>query len=515
METAPQRAEWLGWDGTRLRWHLPAQAAAQSALLLLDGVVYERFAAGDAAARDFVCEFPYSPSGQQELCFSLVDADVMQEILPVWRVRHGELAQVGIDAWTQAPRAMAPLSGAPMLPSRTLAESPPVAVVVPIYNSPQHVKRCIASVLRWSPRAQLILVDDASTDAQIGEILAAHRTRENVIVQRNARNRGFTHSVNVGVALAGGADVVLLNSDTEVGPRWLAALRIAAYGADDIGTVTAVSDNAGAFTVPALEPHCPIPSRWTLVQGQRALLQQAGLRYPQLPTGNGFCMYIKRVLIARIGPMDEAAFPQGYGEENDFCQRAERAGYRHLIAGNVLVHHDRSASFGGARRIALGAQGMTVLRERYPDYEAKVGATLHSFARRTLDYRVRRVYADGDGLYAQHPPRPRLLVAADAGDTDAERLLTTLANQYEGFLLRREGGWVNLYRHADVLLHFERGVAIGDTAKTLGEIETRLREWLVEYAIESVHARGNAASDGWLAGLANGLDIPTMHTRKT
>ncbi|MGH8121886.1 MAG: glycosyltransferase family 2 protein, partial [Rudaea sp.] len=310
-------------------------------------------------------------------------------------------------------------------------------------------------------------------------------------------------------ALAGDADVVLLNSDTEVGPRWLSALKLAAYADDSVGTVTAVSDNAGAFSVPELEHYCPIPARWELLQAQRAVLQQAGLRYPQLPTGNGFCMYIKRAVLARIGAMDEVAFPVGFGEENDFCQRAERAGYRNIIAGNVLVHHQRSASFGDARRAELGAHGMQVLRERYPDYENEIAATLHSFARRALDYRIRRAYADGDRGYAAPAPRPRLLIAADDGDARAQRLLAALEHRHEGFLLRRKGGWVNLYRHTASSLAFERGVAIGNGAAALRDVENRLREWMIAYAIESLHTLGTAASDGWLTGLAAGLEIPT------
>ena len=201
---------------------------------------------------------------------------------------------------------------------------------------------------------------------------------------------------------------MLLNSDTQVGPRWLDRFRAIAYADDAIGTVTAVSDNAGAFSVPELEQFCPIPSAWTLEQTQRALLQRTACPHPQLPTGNGFCMYIKRAMLDAVGALDADAFPFGYGEENDLCQRAERAGFRHVIAGDVLVAHARSASFGDARRAALGAQGMAVLRQRYPDYEEKIGATLFSFDRRVLDYRVRRIYADSDGFHTQ--PQPRALV---------------------------------------------------------------------------------------------------------
>jgi hypothetical protein len=172
--------------------------------------------------------------------------------------------------------------------------------------------------------------------------------------------------------------------------------------------------------VPELEKFCPIPERWTLEQTQRALLQQCGGCLPQLPTGNGFCMYVKREVFDRIGTLDVAAFPAGYGEENDLCQRAARAGFRHVIAGDVFVQHERSASFGDERRATLGTQGMAVLRERYPDYEANVGATLWSFERRVLDWRVRRLYAGTDGHYAARPPRPRLaLVDTDCMIDDA------------------------------------------------------------------------------------------------
>jgi len=310
-----------------------------------------------------------------------------------------------------------------------------VSIVVPIYNSLQCVQRCIEAVLRWSAApARLILIDDASTDPGIAVLLARYADGVQVIARRNEHNLGYTRSTNLGIELAGADDAVLLNSDTEVGPRWLETLRDAAYAAADVGTATAVSDNAGAFTVPELEEYCPIPARWTLPQAQRALLQHAGGVRPELPTGNGFCMYVKRALLDRVGALDAEAFPAGYGEENDLCQRAERAGFRHVIAGDVLVRHARSASFGAERRAALGAQGMAVLRARYPDYEANVGATLFGFARRVLDYRVRRLYADRDGWFAVAPPRPRVLLAGAA-----RALAPALAPRYDCYAYERDG----------------------------------------------------------------------------
>ncbi len=408
-------SRWLGWDGRVLRLHVDVPCS-----LHLDGAPFEPLAPGD-----FACEFAVAPGGGDELMFSLCDADG-SDLAPPWRVRFGEPGPAGADVWRGDARALRPLADLPLPAPEIWRTAPPAAIVVPIYNSPQCVQRCIAALLRHTPMARRkILIDDASTDPAIAGILRQYTNRPDILIRRNAHNLGYTASCNLGIALAGKADVVLLNSDTQTGPRWLERLRLTAYSDARVGTVTAVSDNAGAFSVPELERYCPIPGRWTTEQAQRALLQQCGGCLPQLPTGNGFCMYVKRGLFDAVGILDAKAFPAGYGEENDLCQRAERTGFAHVIAGDVLVQHERSASFGDERRAVLGAQGMTVLRERFPDYEAKVGVTLRSFERRVLDWRVRRLYAGTDGHYAAHPPRPRVAVidADVAFESDAAEIL--------------------------------------------------------------------------------------------
>jgi GT2 family glycosyltransferase len=502
-----ERIEWLGWNGRELRWRTHAPTGTQTQLCL-DGIAFAPFTTG-GGGQVHACAFDYSPSGNVELEFSIAAAATMQPIGTPWRVRFGSTAASTGPQWTHASRCLAPLAGTPRLPLRAWSDPPAIAIVVPIHNAPHSVQCCLTALERWTPAsARLILIDDASTDPAIAALLAPLAQRTNTVIERNASNRGYTHSVNVGMQLAGDADVVLLNSDTEVGPRWLQALRLAAYSDDTIGTVTAVSDNAGAFSVPELEQYCPIPERWNLPTAQRAVLQQAGLIFPQLPTGNGFCLFVKRELIARIGLMDADAFPAGYGEENDFCQRAERAGYRNVIAGHVLVRHERSASFGDARRAALGAQGMTVLRARYPGYEAAVGATLYSFPRRVLDYRVRRTYADSNGRYADQVPRPRMLIATpDAGDRGAA--LAALGSEIEVFSLQHHAG-LQLYRHSGGG-EFVADASI-DWATAGGAAATCVAGWLLTYAIEYVFIPSAGGPSEHLAMAAARLGVPELRS---
>ena len=57
----------------------------------------------------------------------------------------------------------------------------------------------------------------------------------------------------------------------------------------------------------------------------------------------------------------------GYGEENDLCLRAARAGWRNVLADNAFVVHTGGSSFAG-QKTELGARNMALLLERHPHY---------------------------------------------------------------------------------------------------------------------------------------------------
>ncbi|MDR2012777.1 MAG: glycosyltransferase [Rhodanobacter sp.] len=399
---APLRAG--EWDGHTLSFSVEP-SFTDAIALDLDGSFFDAVKpASDHCVR---FEFAYAPSGQRVLeAMPRLGRDgqpLADKVLHLWM----QLPGFGLESETPAPMLAPLLEDAAWVPFRQDVAAPDVVIVVPVYNAPALVGQCLDSVLvHTDGHARLLVIDDASPDPEIAPLLAQYAKHLRVKILRNVTNRGFTATANRGIVRAGKADVVLLNADTRVGPNWLTGLRRAAYSGDDVATATAVSDNAGAFSVPELERENALPAHWSFDDTARAFWQQAGTAYPELPTGNGFCLYIRRSVIDAVGTLDEEAFPQGYGEENDFCQRASHIGLRHVIAGNVLVGHARSQSFGVERRLALGRAGMAVLRERWPAYEREVGAMLFSFARRVLDWRVRRIFARARGM---PPPKPRLL----------------------------------------------------------------------------------------------------------
>lgn len=62
----------------------------------------------------------------------------------------------------------------------------------------------------------------------------------------------------------------------------------------------------------------------------------------------GFCLLISREAIDRVGLLDER-FGLGNFEDDDYCRRAEAAGFRLVIARDAFVHHFGHRSFAAAR----------------------------------------------------------------------------------------------------------------------------------------------------------------------
>jgi GT2 family glycosyltransferase/glycosyltransferase involved in cell wall biosynthesis len=254
-----------------------------------------------------------------------------------------------------------------------LAESsvaiPRVDIVVPLYNAPDQALACLESVARHtSTSARLIVINDGSPDPAVGEILTGIRDASpRLLTIDRAQNVGFVRTVNEGMRQSTTNDVVLLNSDTRVTAHWLRKLVRAADSRPRVATVTPLTNNGTICSVPDTARGGPLPEGYDADQ-MAALVDATSMSlYPQAPTGVGFCMLIMRAALSELGMFDADAFARGYGEENDFCQRAVRAGFVNLIADDAFVYHEGGSSFGGDAARLLDRNLRTLVR-RYPSY---------------------------------------------------------------------------------------------------------------------------------------------------
>jgi GT2 family glycosyltransferase/glycosyltransferase involved in cell wall biosynthesis len=220
----------------------------------------------------------------------------------------------------------------------------PVDIVIPSYRDAELVAKLVASIHATVPTglARIIVADDASG----AQALAALRQIDGIEVIAGSENEGFAANVNRGLrATSPERDVVVLNSDIEARPGWLACLQYAAAEEEDIGIVGArllYPDGRIQFAGTVRNLGAPEwfdhryrfkPEDWG----------PAGLASSALAV-TGACMYVKREVIERVGLLDER-YPMAY-EDVDWCLRTWQAGFRVMYFPAASLYHHESLTRG-------------------------------------------------------------------------------------------------------------------------------------------------------------------------
>jgi GT2 family glycosyltransferase len=244
-------------------------------------------------------------------------------------------------------------------------------IVIPVYNAFEKLEACLESLTRTlSPKTEVLIIDDASTDKRVLPLLRSwvsqSGSHHRLLIHKE--NRGFVATANHGMQQSE-SDIILLNSDTEVTNGWLEKLALCLDSDKSIATATPWSNNGEIVSIPGFCIDNPVPENPDIIASVISSCGQPD--YPDMPTAVGFCMAISRRAIRLLGLFDEVAFGRGYGEENDFCQRAEKAGLRNVLCDNAYVVHHGNASFG-----PLGLKPdettMSRLLAKHPDYLRQV-----------------------------------------------------------------------------------------------------------------------------------------------
>lgn len=249
-------------------------------------------------------------------------------------------------------------------------------VVIPVFGALDLFARCLESVLRHTAKdVPILIADDASPDPELGEFVRELDRKqalpERFFYLRQPKNVGFVANANTAFAVTAPGDVVILNSDCEVGPEWLERLRAAAYADTNVATASTLTNNGTLLSVP--ERNCPRPELppGATLEGVSANLARSSPRLrPRIPTAIGHCTYIRRSALELVGDFD-TAFSPGYGEEVDFSQRCILRGLSHIAADDVFVFHRGAGSFG----VNQDQQGHErLIARRYPYYHYGVQA---------------------------------------------------------------------------------------------------------------------------------------------
>ena len=248
-----------------------------------------------------------------------------------------------------------------------------VDIVIPVYNALEDVRKCLYSVEEYTDSFDITVyvINDGSEPLTADWLREFCHARSMFILVENKINQGYTRTVNIGLRHCKGDFIVTLNSDTIVTPGWISGLVRCMKSDSALGVVGPLSNAASWQNVPDLMGEDKKFAVNELPEGlspndMAKLVRRASRHfYPRVPFVNGFCFMIAKSAFEKVGFLDEAAFPAGYGEENDYCIRVAEAGFKLAICDDSYVFHAKSKSFGHAMRIQLSKAGSEALKAKY------------------------------------------------------------------------------------------------------------------------------------------------------
>ena len=229
------------------------------------------------------------------------------------------------------------------------------------YNAGPFILRCLRSAFESAGEARIeaVVVDNASSDRSTELVAAEH---PDVVLIRNASNRGFAAAANQGIAAMSEPYVLLLNPDAEITAGTLSGLLKVAKDHPGVGAlgplirepdgqiypsarkVPTAAEAFGHLFLGLIHPD----NRWS-----RAYTMAGWDRRSErlVDWVSGSCLLLNRAALDDVGLLDEGYF---FGvEEVDLCTRMRNAGWDVLFTPELEVLHHGGVSRGRSRRITL------------------------------------------------------------------------------------------------------------------------------------------------------------------
>lgn len=231
-------------------------------------------------------------------------------------------------------------------------------LIMAVWNEPDITLAAIKSLHEHSHFPYRLIVIDNASEAPTASLLqdAAQSGHYGQIeIVRNEHNRGWLHATNQGLAMADADYVCLINNDIAAGPGWLK---------NCIATLERVPDAGIA------NPRGNERSENQRVQNvsayARELAAQHSGAFTELDHACGFCMIIKREVLASLPMLDES-FDGGHYEDDDYSRKAQQLGYRCIQCDDAFVLHAGSVSFKKvpAERQRLIARNRAIYEARW------------------------------------------------------------------------------------------------------------------------------------------------------
>jgi GT2 family glycosyltransferase len=236
-----------------------------------------------------------------------------------------------------------------------------LSIIIVNWNGGDLLRRTVESVVAAPPSLthEVVVVDNASSDDSLARLRAsgaAEALGARLRVRENADNLGFGRANNQAFSETTSPLLLLLNPDTEVTAGSIDLLiktvrageRIGAAGpkllnADGSVQVSVWRNSPAAWEalLTGFRLHKLMPKR---ARGELLLAEHFDYaRRREVGMLSGAAMLVRREVVDEVGGFDERFHM--YGEDNEWCLRITRAGWRLVFEpGAVVMHHGAASS---------------------------------------------------------------------------------------------------------------------------------------------------------------------------
>ncbi len=229
-------------------------------------------------------------------------------------------------------------------------------IIIPVWNQLELTKSCIEHIAKnTSYSYRLIIIDNGSDEDTRQYLRQLSLENKQLLLIRNETNLGYVLAINQGLEASIADYACLFNNDVFVARGWLTEMIGVCESADGIGVVNPESDEIDSDSIDEK------------LQAKSVSLICLQGQFIEITGAMGFCMLLKRELIAKVGFLDDIFGLGGY-DDMDYSRRAHVAGYKCVKAKAAYVIHRVHSSFdklGAKQKKRIGKQTRSLFWQKW------------------------------------------------------------------------------------------------------------------------------------------------------